>query len=107
MVVPKLTLEKSQELAHHIEMMKLYIQVIDLDYAKLLSEQMIAQAGRQDSISVLNPSYDFKQSELLIKQGTALLYLVKYVETLKECDVIKQQINKNKYRKEEINKLFV
>lgn len=103
----ELTVEKSQTLAHHIEMMKLYLNVIDLDYAKKVNTQMVIQVGRQESLAVLNPSYNPKKNELIYKQAQSLGYLIKFIETLKECDELKKQVAVYDNQRSEINKMFL
>lgn len=99
--------EKSQELADLINDIKMPLFFMDLEYAKEAMEQMMKQANWQDSAAVLNPSYNPDKSNLLRLQGSALNHLIKYVETLKEVDKMKEKISTHDVAIDKIKQMFV
>lgn len=101
------TKEQSEALAMQIEMIKAHIHLIDLPYLKALSKAFVEQAGTQDAMSILAPRYDFKRSELLSEQASAMKRLAAFIESLMKCDELNRQINRNKLAAGEIEKLFL
>lgn len=86
----ELSKEKSEELASHIEGIKLNLLFVDVDYAKEVSKSMRQQASWQDSAAVLNPMYnpDKQNILLLYKQAEMLDCIVKFIELGKETYVM-------------------
>lgn len=103
----ELTKEKSEQQALAIELMKPFLFMLDLEYCKELVKAMYNQASMQDTLSVLNPSYDHSKSELINTQATALNHLIRYVEKLKECEALKEKIGVRQNHIAEINKMFL
>ena len=101
------TQEKSEALAGQIELIKIYLPDIDLEYLKSLSAAFEQQASKQNSMSVLSPSYDFKRSDLLKEQSTSMKHLAAFIESLKKCDELKRQIKRNQLAASGIENLFV
>lgn len=103
----KLTEEKSLEVAGIIESMKGLIHFLDTEYCQALVNGLRRVASKQDSMLILNPSYDFRQTELLEKQADALQHLVDYIADLKKADELKRAVAEGKSHREKINKLFL
>lgn len=100
-------LDKSMELAETINHMKIFLLMIDLDYARQMSEQLREHASFSDSAAVLNPLYNPLKPNIIRKQAKSLSLLVEFIETLKEIDVMKAQLQKEQSNKEDIMKLFL
>lgn len=107
MSISKTTVEQSEELAMHIDLMKAIIQAMDLEYAKLAAKEMMEQAHWQDSAMVLNPSHIPAKTQLLMKQAKSLCKLVEFVEMLRECDQLREEVERNEAVRDKINKLFI
>ncbi len=103
----ELSVKKSQELAMAIEMLKPWLYHVDVEYAKEVSKGMFEQANRQESLSVLHPSYPQKKNEVIRIQATALDSLIEFIELLQEADKLKLEIGEEKKIREEISSLFI
>lgn len=100
-------LEKSHDLANIINMVKFQLVQIDLDYAREMGNRLIEQGNFQDSAAVLNPAYSPLKSDILRKQGKALLGLVQFIEELKDIDKMKADLSKSEAAQQDIMKLFI
>lgn len=101
------TYEKSKEQADIIAMMGLYVPMLDEEYIRSASNDMLNQAYRQESMAVLNPRHPQSKNDLLRQQGVALRALCDYIKALKECNRLKLQIEKEGDAQKEIDKLFL
>lgn len=99
--------EDSAKLAAVITGMKVWLHLIDEGYATTVVGSLYEQASRQDTLSILNPGYDLKRSELLRQQAKALQNLVDCVAGLKRCDELKTAIGDTADHNEKINDLFI
>lgn len=99
--------EDSQKLAMVIECMKAYFPMLDIEYAKLMAKELNEQAGRQDSMAVLAANYDPTRTKLLRTQALSLNCLINFIETMVDCNKLKEQITKNDDHFKEISKLFI
>jgi hypothetical protein len=103
----ELSREKSEELAALIELMKPYIQLIDIDYANAVYKAMKDQASWQQSASVLNPSFDSVRNDLLYTQAQCLKAMITFISLAKECDQLKSQIQHNQEARNKVAALFI
>jgi hypothetical protein len=90
--LPKLSHERSVEFAAHFEILKHALQLVDWEYAKACVKGMRGQAGFQETIAVLNPSYPLAGNDLIRKQAEALEKFIQGVQLLKECDQDKRSV---------------
>lgn len=103
----KLTQEKSEEQAEIIKMIAIPVIMLDTDYCKQVAKEMMKQVSFQQTLSVLNPNHSPTKDELLAKQSNALMYLVEYVEALKDVEKIKEKLKVEDETRAEISKLFL
>jgi hypothetical protein len=103
----ELNREKSEELAALIELMKPYIQLIDIDYANAVYKAMKDQASWQQSASILNPSYDNVKNDLLYTQAQCLKAMITFISLAKECDQLKGMIQQNEQNQRKVAALFI
>lgn len=102
-----ITTEKSQELADHINGIKLILFFVDVEYAKAVVKAMRKQASFQDSAAVLNPTYMPEKSDLIRKQAEMLEHLVQFIELGKEVDQMKASIARTDETRSKILKMFM
>ena len=102
-----LTEEKSREQAAIIKSIKPLIRLLDLDYCRALVDEMLSQASRQEAMAVLNIRYSQSKNDSLRMSGIALENLCDYVDSLKECDRIKERIRTEEAQQSDIEKLFL
>lgn len=100
------SVEESETLAVQITMINQYLHLIDHDYVKLMIQHMRNQAGRQEGLAVLLPTYPQKGNEILYKSAKALDLLEQYVDTLKEVDALKKELEHDKAQRKQIENLF-
>lgn len=103
----ELTEEISAQQAEIIKMIAIPVFMLDVDYCKELVKQMYNQASRQESISILNPSYPQEKNDLIRKKAEALSHLVRYVEALKEVDAINKKLSQTEHIRSEIAQMFL
>lgn len=103
----EVTAEKSIELADRINSIKMILFLIDVEYAKQVSKQMMDQGNWQDSAAVLNPSYDPLRSDIIRKQARMLNHLTQFIELGKEVDEMKAQEIRNKQNMDKISRMFM
>lgn len=103
----ELSREKSEELAALIELMKPYIQLIDIDYANAVYKAMKDQASWQQSASILNPSYDSVKNDLLYTQAQCLKAMITFISLAMECDQLKNAVKQNQLNHNKVASLFI
>lgn len=103
----ELSKEKSEELASHIEGIKLNLMFVDVDYAKEVSKSMRQQASWQDSAAVLNPMYNPDKQNILYKQAEMLDCIIKFLELGKETDAIKKKVAQVDAMQQNVMKMFI
>lgn len=103
----ELSVEKSQEQADIIASINILLHALDIDYCRELVNQLRGQAGRQEGMAVLLPTYPQKGNDLLRTQAKALEYLVNYVESLKGIDELKKELRQDQAQGDQIRQLFV
>jgi hypothetical protein len=87
-----LTKKKSQDLANKINNIKLQIKGFDINYAKEVINEMNNHVKEEVQNSHLKLHYNPTNTELLVKQVEAIEYLVKFVESLLECDILIRRV---------------
>lgn len=100
-------MEASMQLAHFIEVIKMYAIPMDVEYIKSMANQFINQGNRQDAMAVLNPSHPLEKNQLLRIQGFALMKLYEFVQLLKECEYWKQKVKEAEEHKNVMQNLFI
>lgn len=93
-------------LAAQIEQVKAIILQMDMEYAESAAKTMQEQASFQDSAAVLNPNYNPDKSDLIRQQAHTLSLLCRFVAGLKECERMKEAVQKGDAARAEIQKLF-
>jgi|VirMetMinimDraft_7_1064189.scaffolds.fasta_scaffold17806_3 hypothetical protein len=99
--------EKSDFLASQIEAIKIHLHLVDEEYLRQLSREFVKRATIQDATSILNPSYDFNRSKLLNAQANAMTHLHQLIVSLKDCDHLKRQIERQRMASEGIEQMFI
>jgi len=102
-----LTKEKSEELALHLELIKVHANQIDLEYAREVVRSFRDQASRQESLAVLNPLHPQAENDRLYTQAQALEKFLEFVELLKRADELKQTAATERRMRENIQRLFI
>lgn len=105
--VLKLTKEKSEEQAEVIELIKVHLQYLDVEYCRLFIKELQAQASWQSSASVLNASYSEYKNDILMEKAEAMRLLCDFVDQLKKVDKLKLKSNEVDTAREKINKMFI
>ncbi len=103
----ELTVEKSEELAQKVELIKMISMGIDLDYSEEMVKSFFDQATRQESMAVLMPSHDSRKNDLLREQAKALDHFNKFIRGLRKSQNIKDQITKNQATADKISRMFI
>jgi len=103
----QLSVEESRKLAFAIEQVKVFLPMIDVEYAKLAVKSMYEQASRQYTLAVLNPRYDPARSTLIGMQARGLDFLIKFIESMTECAKMKDSIKAKEVHYEDIEKMFL
>lgn len=103
----ELSKEKSEELASHIEGIKLNLMFVDVEYAKEVSKSMRQQASWQDSAAVLNPMYNPDKQDILYKQADMLDCIIKFIELGKETDAMKKRADQLDAMQQNVMKMFM
>lgn len=103
----ELSVEKSQRQADLINVTKIPLSMLDIEYCQELAKQMVRQARMQDTLSVLAPHQPLEKNKILAMKGHALKTLTEYVQQLKEVTEMEMQINKRLEMQNEIGKAFV
>lgn len=80
---------------------------MDFDFLRKAAKDTLAQSTRQESLSVLNPSYPQSANDLLRLKGKAINQLCDYVDTLKQIDFLTEKVSQDKNNNQKINELFV
>lgn len=101
------TKENSEREAEIITMINLHATFLDIDYCKELANDMHDQARRQESLTVLNPSYPQIKNQIIQTQAEALATLCKYVDLLKSIDEMKKKLSFHEEQQSEISKIFL
>ena len=101
------SVEKSEQQADLIKAISIPIVLLDVEYCREMSEQIIAQGNRQDSMIILNPSYLLIKNEILREQGKALSLLCDYVDSLKRVEKLKLDLALEKDHTAQVLKLFI
>ena len=102
-----LNITRSQDLANQIEVIKLQLHFLDIEYAKECALAFDEQAGKQEALAVLNPMYSQSKNQQLWAQAKALKHLVAFVEALKEADSLGEIAKEEDEVREQINRMFV
>lgn len=102
-----LNIQQSQDLANQVEIIKLQLHFLDIEYAKECADAFANQANRQEAMAVLNPRYSQSRNQLLRSQAKALFHLVEFVEALKEADELKKTVKQEDETMEQISQMFV
>lgn len=103
----ELSKEKSEELASHIEGIKLNLMFVDVEYAKEVSKSMCNQASWQDSTALFNPMYEPDRQNILRMQAEMLDCIVKFIELGKETDAMKKKVAQVDAMRQDVMKLFI
>lgn len=103
----ELSKEKSEELASHIEGIKLNLLFVDVDYAKEVVKYMRDKASWQDSAAALNPMYNPDKQNILRKQSEMLDCIVKFIELGKETDAMKKKVAQVDAMQQNVMKMFI
>ena len=101
------SVEKSEQQAEIIKSIAIQIYFLDVDYCREAANDMCNQANRQESMAVLNPNHPQVKNDILRMQGKALLLLCEYVNTLKEVEKLKLQLNNENKTRDEIARMFL
>lgn len=101
------SIEKSQQQANIIRPIGILAGALDVPYCRQAAEDMIDQAARQHSMSVLNLRYQPLKTDILHQQGRALRLLCDYVDALKKVDELREKLNAAERAQVEIDKLFL
>ncbi len=92
-------LEKSKELAHKIEMIKLILinpmQPFDIKHAENAVIELRSIASAQDSAAALSRRYNPAKSKLIYQQAETMHHLNEFIKGLQKCQEMKDQIAKN------------
>jgi hypothetical protein len=100
-------LEASMQLAHFIEVIKMYAIPMDAEYIKSMANQFIEQGNRQDAMMVLNPGHPLEKNKLLKIQGYTLMKLYEFIQLLKECEDWKQKVKLAEENKNAMQNFFI
>lgn len=92
--------------AAQIELIKLAMHTIDWPYLEAVERAAFAVALRYHSTAALNRSYLVERGALLTAQATAMQRLRLFMESLKECDELREKVSDMEDFQEEINKTF-
>lgn len=84
--------EKSEDLAMKLELAKIYLFQIDLEYAHFAASEIRKDASWTDSTAALNRNYDPKKSQILYTQADALMCLVDFINGLKDVQKLKDEL---------------
>jgi hypothetical protein len=101
------SVEKSEQQAEIIKTIAIQIYFLDVEYCREAANDMCNQANRQESMAVLNPNHPQIKNDILRTQGKALLLLCEYVNTLKEVEKLKLQLNNENKNRDEIARMFL
>ena len=101
------TTERSQEQADMITTIAVQLHFLDVDYCRDASRRFMAQASKQESISVLNPRYSQTNNDIIRVQAKALMHLCDYVDCLKEVQKLKKDLQLEESNQDMINKMFM
>ncbi len=102
----KLTLEESEQLAQHIEFVKLYLHLINREVLEKAFQEITNAASRYDATAVLNPNWNGEKAPLLWEQSRSLGHLKALIESLKKCDELKTLVKREDEGKDKLRRLF-
>lgn len=101
------TTEKSQEQANIISSIAIQIYFLDVEYLREAAKRFRDQASRQESMAVLNPRYTQTSNDIIRVQAKALMHLCDYVDSLKEVEKLKKDLQLEESNQELISKMFM
>ena len=97
---------KSEDTAHHIEFAKIHLMQIDIPFLKEAAEATFNDAGRMDSMAVLNRNYSPKKSELLRVQGNTMKLMAEMLESMQEVTKLSKEIKEEDSSWDQLSKMF-
>lgn len=103
----EITLERSKELAEHIEHMKLILNMMDRQYIQDVATAIANDANRMDSMAALSTAYSPIKTDLMRQQAVALKALGDFIDALKECDRQRQNLEKIQGMRATIDRQFL
>lgn len=103
----KPSLEESEKQAAILKIIRAYCESLDIDYLRQCLIDMRDQAVRQDSIAVLNMSYNPDKTKHLSMTAQALENLILFVENCKKAEELSLKILETDKLREDISKLFI
>lgn len=102
----ELTVEKSQEQAEILFQIGFLANMIDHEYMKEVGKAMKKQSHFQDSALILNPGHPQLKNRILSKEADAVNLLCDYIDSLKEIDMLKNQLSEEENIRDNIKKMF-
>lgn len=99
-------LGKSMDLAQVIEFIKGLIPMIDMEHLQTAIKTFRDQSSFEHSAAVLNRRYNPKKPDLLLVQAETMQHLFDFIEGLKECQRLKDEIKVDDANYAKIEKLF-
>lgn len=100
-------LKNSMDQAATISVIGMYMPLLNTEYLRSCASDFLVQAGKQESLAVLNPMYLQEKNELLREQAKAINTLCNYVDSLKKIDELKVKIKAKDDTAREIANLFI
>lgn len=99
--------EKSEAQADIIRSIQMEVMVLDVEYCREISKDMMEQASRQETMAILNPSHPQAKNDILRMKATALSTLCDYVDTLRRISEMERELKSAEGAQAEIKKLFM
>lgn len=94
------------QLAAHIEMLKMSLNLINFEYLKAVAEEFEKRVYMRDSASILIPNFSHAESDLMKEQSKSMRHLITLISSLMRCDELKSKMTHEKQTRDTINKLF-
>ena len=102
-----LTQAESEVLASHLLAIQSMVLTLDVEYVDAAADGMLSQASRQETMSILNPSYPQESNDLIREQGKALQHLAAFIKSLNKCTELKAKVGEKMQQRKSIDKFFL
>lgn len=98
--------DKINRFSQVIKIMQVMLVEFEADEVDKIGDQFMDKAIRNESMMVLNPSYNLEESKLLRVNAHGLKALAKFMKMNEEARAIKISLMNYQMTKEKIEKLF-
>lgn len=97
---------ETEQLAVHIEILKVGLNLIDFEYLQLVSKEFKKRVSLRESAGFIVPSFSSPQNDWNREQSHAMECLITLILSLKRCDELKSKVSSEQQQRDRISKMF-